>query len=301
MRSQCILAKMIRIWWAWLLAAPLLAHTVSMSTGELTVDGRRATYKLRVPAYETQHVSNPEQALLKAISFTGAKMTGSKCLAGDGLFVCDAVFEFDAEPAEVEASCRLFEVTVPNHVHMLHARRGDQIDQAVFDAAITSARLNFRQVGPIESVLRTHPAAAAVFLLVCVTIGAISRSWKEFARISLTFGAGAIGALIVAWPLTPSFLEAAIALTAAYGAIDSLVAPAAGQRWIAGLLLGIAFGMYLSALFVRAGTAWPVGVYAVALAAIICVALLRIPPAARFIQASVVVVGGIWFAAIVWA
>ena len=41
-------------------AAPLSAHVISMSSGELKVQDRSATYELRMPAYEIQHVTNPQ-------------------------------------------------------------------------------------------------------------------------------------------------------------------------------------------------------------------------------------------------
>jgi hypothetical protein len=41
------------------LAAPLRGHMVSMSTGDLKVDGARASYELRMPMYEVAHVREP--------------------------------------------------------------------------------------------------------------------------------------------------------------------------------------------------------------------------------------------------
>ncbi len=47
-----------------LAAVPACAHVVSMSSGDLTIDGSRAHYELRMPLYEIPHVSAPETALL---------------------------------------------------------------------------------------------------------------------------------------------------------------------------------------------------------------------------------------------
>jgi hypothetical protein len=42
------------------------AHMMSMSTGEIRVEGARARYEFRVPLYEVAHVTDPERTLLNA-------------------------------------------------------------------------------------------------------------------------------------------------------------------------------------------------------------------------------------------
>ena len=44
----------------------------------------------------------------------------------------------------MEVECTFARVTVPNHVHLLHASKGDKGDQAVFDFTYTSAEMRFR-------------------------------------------------------------------------------------------------------------------------------------------------------------
>ena len=51
----------------------LYAHVVSMSSGELHVNGRTAIYELRIPMYEVAHVTHPETALLDQLKFEGAR------------------------------------------------------------------------------------------------------------------------------------------------------------------------------------------------------------------------------------
>src|SRR5437660_755445 len=77
-----------------LLATPLSAHVVSISTGDLRVDGPTAEYELRIPMYEVAHVVNPETALIDHIRFNGAHRTSTKCREGDGEYVCIAKYEF---------------------------------------------------------------------------------------------------------------------------------------------------------------------------------------------------------------
>src|SRR5258708_21026924 len=48
---------------------PLHASMVSLSTGDILVEGRFATYELRMPIYEIQHVKDPEPALFANIHF----------------------------------------------------------------------------------------------------------------------------------------------------------------------------------------------------------------------------------------
>ena len=48
-----------------LAAAPALyAHVVSISTGEIRLDGPTAVYELRIPMYEAARAANPQTALL---------------------------------------------------------------------------------------------------------------------------------------------------------------------------------------------------------------------------------------------
>src|SRR5580698_8560027 len=75
----------------------LQAHVVSMSSGELRVDGRNATFELHMPMYEIQHVANPETALLEHVRFGGAKMLASSCAvdpSDPAAYVCTAQYEF---------------------------------------------------------------------------------------------------------------------------------------------------------------------------------------------------------------
>jgi hypothetical protein len=115
----------------------LLAHMVSMSTGELKVDGKHAHYELRMPAYEAAHVKNPERSLLEHIRFTSGGENGrvlaKSCGDQQGTYICTADYEFAAAIDELEVECTFASITVPNHVHMLRAYKGDKVDQAVLD------------------------------------------------------------------------------------------------------------------------------------------------------------------------
>jgi len=52
----------------------------------------------------------------------------------------------------------------------------------------------------------------------------------------------------IPWPLAPRFIEAAMALTVAYLAVEILALPAAGKRWAVVLVLGLFHGLAFAAL-----------------------------------------------------
>ena len=137
------------------------AHVVSISSGELHVDGRTATYELRIPMYELTHVTHPETALLDQLKFEGARRTSSKCQEQDGTYICRADYEFDQPaPDKIEVECTLFQVTVPNHVHLLYAVQGPNSDQQVFDQSFRQAEVRFHP--PSRAELIAKSAAAGI-------------------------------------------------------------------------------------------------------------------------------------------
>src|SRR5262245_11293022 len=87
-------------------AAAAWAHMVSMSTGEIRLEGTRGRYEFRVPSYEVAHVTDPERTLLDAIKFSSAgrpaRRTEAKCQndKNENAMICVAVYEFDG-PVDV--------------------------------------------------------------------------------------------------------------------------------------------------------------------------------------------------------
>src|SRR5579864_5936176 len=129
---------------ALLIAGRAWAHVVSMSTGELRIDGPLADYELRIPMGEVAQMANPS-SILDYIHFDGGHRTSAKCGDEDGTYVCHASYEFATlVPDRLGVECRFFEATVPNHVHWLHAMRGTNSDQEVFDRAFPRSELVFR-------------------------------------------------------------------------------------------------------------------------------------------------------------
>ncbi|MBI1897532.1 MAG: HupE/UreJ family protein [Acidobacteria bacterium] len=279
---------------AWLLALPLSAHTISMSTGELRVEGARARYELRMPLYEAEHVRNPEEALFANFTIRGARLTSKSCRTqpGEAMFYCEAVYEFPAPPEQIEVDCRFARVTVPNHVHLLRATSGGRTDQAVLDLSFDSATLRFRDPTPVEVAAAQISAGAwravsgLANLLFFVALVLAARTPRELALLALAFilgeTAGALLALHLGWQISPRFIEAAMALSVAYIAVEVLFLPSAGQRWLVLGILGIFHGLYLR-MFIQ-GSRYSPGYVLAGAAAAACLAVLALWFAGRLLR-----------------
>ena len=248
-----------------LIAMPAAAHMVSMSSGEIRIQGTQAHYELRMPLYEVAHVRNPESALLDAIRFRSgsadARPVEKRCRRDEaaGEMVCEASYVFPARVDVLVVSSTLHQVTVANHVHLLRAIRDGALDQAVLELSFPSAELRFRPPTMLETALRQAIGGAlravggAAQWLFFVALAIAARSRKELAALLAMFAGGEIVACLalphVAWNPAPQFVEAACALTVAYLAVETLWLAQAGQRWLVVGVLGLFHGLYF-ALFV---------------------------------------------------
>ena len=247
------------------LAIPACAHVVSLSSGDLTVDGVRAAYELRMPLYEIAHVANPARALLAHVRFAGAATVSQSCASDParGLYVCHAEYAFAAPPQQIEIECTLASITVPNHVHMLRAEMDGKRDQALFDISFPRATLRFRPPTPAEvaaeeagaGALRALGAPVQILFLAALALAARGR--RELAALAAMFIAGQALAVAVAphtaWQPAPRFVEAAAALTLAYLAVEILLLPGAGARWLVAGVLGVFHGLYFHLFLQTAG------------------------------------------------
>jgi hypothetical protein len=250
---------MHRLLLAFLIGGSAYAHVVSMSSGELRVNGRTAAFELRMPIYEIAHTSNPETALLDQMKFEGARRTSSKCQEEDGTYVCRADYEFDrAVPDKIEVHCTLFQVTVPNHVHILYAVQGPNSDQEVFDQSFREAEVRFHPPSRAELIAKAavagiarlvKPVSGLLFLAVLVLA---ARTTREMGILAMAFLAAEWAARPIAprIPLSfsPEFLEAVLALTVAYLAAEIVFLPDSRVRWAVVPVLGVAHGLAFAAL-----------------------------------------------------
>jgi HupE / UreJ protein len=310
---------MSRLWWL-LCSLPLSAHMVSMSTGELKVTGNRAHYELFMPMYEVAHVHDPAKTLLQHIRFKGGgawgKASNEACHEDQGTYVCAADYEFPAPLEEVEAECTFASVTVPNHVHLLHAYLGDKVDQAVFDLSFTDTQIRFRPPTAFEiavqelaaGFMRAAGGLAPLLFLVALVLAA--RNWRELAALTGAFLIAETAACLLApritFPLSPRFIEAAAALTIAYLAFEIVLLPHSSFRWLVVGVLGLFHGTYFSMFLVQSGYNAATFLAGVALAEMLLIGVLAliVTRLARFtwmrrvvpVAASLLLtVGVVWF------
>jgi hypothetical protein len=246
----------------------LPAHVLSISNGELAVDGVRAQYQLRMPVYETPHIRDPRD-LLRAVRFFArgeeARRSGERCeqRAADGVIVCETTLEFSFAPERLEVECLLHSITVPNHVHLLRASRGSGKDQAAFDLSFTRAELRFVPPSGFELGVK-HTAAGAMRMwggieqwLFLLTLAVAARGRREWAALVGSFLAGLVLSAVITrrsgWEPAPQFVESAMALTVAYLAVEVLALPKGGYRWLIAAVLGVFHGWYFSLFLVNSG------------------------------------------------
>ena len=305
-----------------LLAWPLPAHVMSMSSGDLAISGARAHYELRMPLYEVAHVPNPERSLLEHIRFAGARLVRSECHADAArdTYLCAADYEFAAPVDRLDVECTFTAITVPNHVHLLRAslgeKPGEKRDEALFDLGFTRATLRFRPATAAEIVitqagagfLRALGGTVQVLFLAALVLAARSR--RELLAIAATFLLGQAASVLtmahVLWQPAPRFVEAATALALAYLAAEILLLPQAGARWLVAGVLGALHGLYFH-LFVQTTAYSPALVLAgAALAEAAAIAVLalalarvgRLTKAFRPVQvaaSALLVFGMVWF------
>lgn len=250
-----------------LIGLPVAAHMVSMSTGDLKVEGARASYELRMPMYEVGHVHEPEHTLLDHVRFESggvwAKPSGQNCRQEQDTYVCTAEYQFAAPVETIEAECTLASVTVPNHVHLLRAYRGDKSDQAVFDLSYTKAEIRFRPPTAFETATREvsagfmRAAGGLAPLLFLVSLVLAARSRRELVALAASFLCAETLACAIApylkLSLSPRFIEAAAALTIAYLAFEIILLPQSGMRWLVVAVLGLFHGAYFAAFLTESG------------------------------------------------
>lgn len=299
---------------------------VSMSTGELKVTGNLGAYTLRMPAYEVAHIANPGQALLEHIHFrsdgAAAKLLTQQCSLQGETYLCNASYQFPAPPDVIDADCTFASITVPNHVHMLRAYKGDKTDQAVFDLSFTDAELRFRPPAPWEIFVRESGAGflravgGLAPLLFLLSLALAARSRRELILLTAAFLVGEVASCILTPQLqisfSPRFIEAAAALTIAYLAFEIVLLPQSGQRWLVAGVLGLFHGAYFSLFLVSTSYHLSNFLSGVICGEVLILALLGIGlgRARKFsyvsksipVLASVLLtIGVVWFVVRIWA
>jgi len=262
-----------RVFLTLLAALPVSAHVISMSTGWVTVSGNQVEYILRMPKYELSNLRDPARAIFDNIRFTSGFETGAaigeECHddPASANYLCAATYRFRAPVERLGVECSFYRITAPNHIHMLHAERGGKSDQAILDAAFTSAKLAFRPPTAFETFVeqsasgafRTWTNWAQMLLLAVIALAARTR--REALLLSAAFIAGECAStpLIIraGWQPSPRFAEAAAALALSYLAFEILAFPASRGRWMLAVLFGAFQGMYFAVFVSDSGYRQP--------------------------------------------
>jgi len=243
-----------------------------------------------MPTYEVVHVNDPAKTLLQHVRFKSGgawgKPSNESCHQDQGTYVCAADYDFPAPVKELEAECTLASVTVPNHVHLLHAYLGDKVDQAVFDLSFTSAQIRFRPPTAFEiafqelaaGFMRAIGGLAPLLFLVALVLAA--RDWGELAALTGAFLIAETLACLLApritFPLSPRFIEAAAALTIAYLAFEIVLLPQSTFRWLVVGVLGLFHGAYFSMFLAQSGYNTATFLAGVAMAELILIGILAV-------------------------
>lgn len=299
-----------RLWLIPLLAAAAQAHVVSISTGELQMDGPTAVFELRIPIYEVAQVAHPETVLLDQFHFGDGHLTRSSCHEDEGSYICRGEYEFpELHPDSIAVDCTLFKVTVPNHIHILTATQGANTDQEVFDQRLRSAEVRFHAPSPVERMARdasegaSRAARGTSGLLFLVGLALAARSSRQTLLLGGLFLAAESAARPLASLLPVAFtarsLEAVLALTVAYLAVEILLLPEGRARWIVVAILGLCHGFWLAG--------WPAGFllgvfpFQAGIFAALAAAALKLPAGWRSPAAALLLAAGLtWFANRLW-
>ena len=312
----------------WMLAlvaatpAPAPGHAMSLSNGELRVEGSRAEYELRMPAYEIVHLKEPQKTLLENFHVRSrgqeTEPESASCEEDNdgGWYVCRAEYRFREPIDELDVECDFAAVTVPNHVHLLRAKRGEVTERFVFDLRVTRTTMNFVPPTAVEAAWTqvgsgfTRVIAGPIQILFVLGLALAGRSRKELIWLAAAFllaeSASAVVVAAKSWQPSARFLEAAGALTVAYLAVEVLVLPEAGYRWLVAAAMGVFHGVYFGSFLEQSGMD-PVFVLAgvsfgeVLLLVVFAVLLSRIERGLPRLQpvragaATLFVVGMVWF------
>jgi hypothetical protein len=137
---------------------------------------------------------------------------------------------------------------------------GGKNDQAVFDLSFNRATLRFRPPTPAEIAITqvgggfVRAWGGVVQLLFLAALVLAGRSGRELVVLTVMFLAGQAASVflvpLTGWQPAPRFVEAAAALTVAYLAVEILLLPEAGWRWLIAAVLGAFHGLYFH-LFVQ--------------------------------------------------
>jgi hypothetical protein len=285
-----------------LAAAPLFAHVVSMSNGELRINGATAVYDLRMPTYEVSGIKDAEKILFDNIHFNDGQLLEHSCVTEQDMLHCTGKYLFNTDVDELKIRCTFAAVTVPNHVHIFRATKATgAADQSFFDIAYTEATLTFRPPTAGELFLKAGVEGAKrgltglTTILFLFALAVVAQDRKQFLTLcGILVVVELTMATVPSMNLSPKFLEAAAALSTAYLAIEKLLIPEAGQRWLVVAILGLFHGLFFRFFNPDLNPGFSAGLLLANLVWIGPAALLRFLPA-KPLAIVLAVIGTFWF------
>ncbi len=223
-----------------------------MSNGELRISGAVATYELRMPLYEVAQLPNAADTLFENIRFANGRLIEKRCETTAEWLQCTGKYLFSTDVNELTVACRFPSATVINHVHMFRAiKASGESEQRFFDSTQTEATLTFRPPTSGEFFLRAQvegfrrAIAGLTTALFLFAIAMVAKDRKQFLLLAAILTAvEVVTASVAPTKLSPKFLEAAAALSTAYIAIEKILVPTAGQRWLVVAILGVFHGLF---------------------------------------------------------
>jgi hypothetical protein len=274
-----------------LAAVSLAAHSMSMSSGELSLDGDEAVLSVRVPDYEVQQLADPQQAVLGAfvlrVSGQELERRAGSCAANeqDGSYDCTSRYAWPEDGAVVEVECDLPDAVAPNHVHVLRAVSPEGAEQQVFDYASRRQTFRFRPMGAAERIFSEAKAGAVRVLLgpaqilFLFALAVAARGREELVQMTAAFlttlACTAVAVSVLDWQPPPGFADAAGALTIAYLAVETLTLPEAGGRWLVAGGMGTFHGLYFGVFLQQASMSPAAVLFGASLMAALILALLH--------------------------
>ena len=243
--------------------APGTAHVLSVSHGNLQLEGSDVRYELRMPLAEAPVEEDQRKSLLDAFALrangeAGERVEGACREEGSQqLYICNATYRFPEPPEKITVRCNYPSVTVPHHVHIVSSGKGDVARRTVFDIVSREAEIRFTAPTPWEvftsqilAGVRRAMTSPELLLFLAILVLA-GRTRRELG--------GCVGAFLLAqiavallgrlfgWTPPARFIEAAAALTVAYVAAEVLFLPEARKRWLVCAGMGCFHGLFLSA------------------------------------------------------
>ena len=250
-----------------LCSTPSAGHVMSLSNGELYIEGSNVIYKMHMPLYEIAHLKNPRKTLLENFHVRDGDQhpepKNAHCEEDKvgGWYTCRAEFHFSKPVEQLDVECRFSDVIVPNHIHLLRSELGDTRKQTVFDFSLKKTTINFMPPTAAEVIWSdfltgfTRVIIGPVQILFILGLTLAGRNRSELSWLAIAFLLSeSVSALIFSakgWQPSAQFVEAAGALTVIYLAVEILLLPEAGYRWIVAALMGVFHGFYFSNFLIQ--------------------------------------------------